>query len=81
MVGIYREPVEVDLNQILWNELVIKSVVTSGVFTDWERTIAMVETGQIKLKPLVSDRFALEDWEELFKRRKKGLLLKGLFVL
>jgi len=81
LVGLFRGPVELDLNLVLWRELVLRSVITSGVFTDWERTIALVEAGRIRLAPLVSDRFTLEDFPEILRRRREGSLIKGIFIL
>lgn len=80
VVGVYRHPVELDLNQILWKELVIRTVVTSGVYTDWKRTLAMAESGQIQLKPFVSHVYPLENWQKLVRQREEGLVIKGLLI-
>jgi|Deesub1362A_J573_1020465.scaffolds.fasta_scaffold00394_3 2-desacetyl-2-hydroxyethyl bacteriochlorophyllide A dehydrogenase len=81
LVGLYPEEVEFGLNTIVMNELELKGTWTSGVFTDWARTIALVEEGRVKMTPLISHRFPLENWEEVINLMEKGACIKTVFIV
>jgi threonine dehydrogenase-like Zn-dependent dehydrogenase len=80
LAGLYPEQVPFGLNAIVTNELEIKGTWTSGVFTDWERTIALVEAGQVRLSPLISHRFPLENWREVVQLMEQGACIKSVFL-
>jgi 2-desacetyl-2-hydroxyethyl bacteriochlorophyllide A dehydrogenase len=81
LVGLYPEVVQLGLNTIVINELEIKGTWTSGVFTDWARAIAMVEAGQVRIKPLLSHSFPLEGWREVLHLMEQGSCIKSVFTL
>jgi 2-desacetyl-2-hydroxyethyl bacteriochlorophyllide A dehydrogenase len=80
LVGLYPEEIPFGLNTIVTNELEIKGTWTSGVFTDWARTIALVGSGQVRLTPLISHRFPLEDWQEVVHLMEQGSCIKSVFT-
>jgi L-iditol 2-dehydrogenase len=80
LVGLYPEDVPIGLNAIVTGELEVKGTWTSGVFTDWMRTIALVEAGQVRLAPLISHRFPLENWREAVQLMEQGACIKSVFV-
>ena len=81
LVGLYPEEISFGLNTIVTNELEVKGTWTSGVFTDWARTIALVEAGQVKMTPLISHRFPLEGWEEIVNLMEQGACIKAIFTM
>jgi L-iditol 2-dehydrogenase len=80
LVGLNPEQVPFGLNAIVTNELEVKGTWTSGVFTDWARTIALVEAGQVRLAPLISHRFPLGNWREVVQLMEEGACIRSLFV-
>lgn len=56
----------IDLNQIHYRELHLHGA-NSSVRRDYEEAIRLIETGKIDPKPLITHRFALEQFNEAFK--------------
>jgi 2-desacetyl-2-hydroxyethyl bacteriochlorophyllide A dehydrogenase len=82
LYAVYRQPLDsFDLNRI-----VLKDLRVFGALSDrhgWESVIALVETGQLQLKSLITHRFPLEDARRAFdsvENRKDGVV-KAVFVL
>ena len=75
-VGLFGQPVELDLEQVAYKELEMKGGIGS-VRSSWRTALALLDSGQVKVLPLVSDMLALRDWEEAFTRfeRQRGVKL------
>lgn len=70
-MGLFSKPVHLDLNA-----LVMKNVHMTGVFAHvpkaWLRTIALLEQGKVKTRPLVTCQLPLEEWQQAFEKVTDG---------
>ena len=73
MVGLVHGPkgdlelrgVPVDTYKIIVKEIDMKGEISQMPY-DWQTAIHLVSTGRVRLKPLVTHTYGLEDWEEAF---------------
>ena len=66
LLGLYSGPVEVDLNQAIFKGLTIKGIYGREMFETWYKAVAMLNSGLV-VDPVISHRFALEDFEAAFE--------------
>jgi 2-desacetyl-2-hydroxyethyl bacteriochlorophyllide A dehydrogenase len=82
LYGIHEFPVkQMDINQIILKDLVIFGALSDR--TGWEDVIALVASGALDLKSLITHRFSLEDGSrayEAVRRREDGLIKAVLLV-
>lgn len=73
-VGLMGEPFEIDFEQIAYKELSVSGSVGSR-WSSWRKALALLGSGAVQTKPLVSEPLPLKDWEEAFRRfeTKEGL--------
>lgn len=76
MAGLYPSPVEVLWNRVVQKEIIVKGSWTSGVFTDWERSLAYVSKGTIDIKPYITHKIPLPQWEEAIELMDTGQCIK-----
>lgn len=79
-IGVLASDVNFNLNIILIKEATIRASLSHSDFA-WKRAIKMVESGQITLKPLITHRFKLEEWEKAFQAFKEQEGVKIIFTL
>lgn len=77
-VGIFGQPITVDIDTVLYKELTYTSGFASTP-TSWRRAIHLLESGRVVLDPLVTDVVPLNDWERAFAATRAGEGMK--FVL
>lgn len=74
-IGLFGKPLEVDLDQIVHKEIQI-----AGTFSQrwevWERALNLIGRGRIRLKPLVTHVFGLEEWMRGFEIAEKRTGIK-----
>lgn len=70
-VGIFGKPVTVSFDQILYKELTVSSG-NASTPSSWRRAMALLETGQVVLDPLVTEVVELSDWERVFAMVRAG---------
>jgi L-iditol 2-dehydrogenase len=71
LYGVHEGPLEeFDLNQIVLRDLRVFGALSDRV--GWERVIEFVESGQLRLKPLITHRFPLERGPEAFELVRQG---------
>lgn len=72
-VGLFGKKIEFDLDLALKKEISITNSYASER-TSWEKTLRMLNYKQVNVKPLISGKFLLEDWEKAFDMaiNKKG---------
>lgn len=80
IIGIpVREQIAVD-----WTKAVFKAVNCdfsfSSSYNSWRRVLSMVSRGLVALKPLITHRAALEEWEEVFRQIQQGKGVKALLL-
>lgn len=80
MVGLYPKATPVEWNDIVKTEKVVKGTWTSGVFTDWQRAVTLVAEGRVKLDPLITHRFPLDEWERGMKLLERGECVKVVLL-
>lgn len=78
LVGIYGRPFELDLDQILYKELIVKGMF-SHKYEAWERAISLYAQGLIQAKPLITHVLPLSQWEEGFQLFEERKALKVIF--
>ena len=78
LVGIYGRPFELDFDQILYKELVVKGMF-SHLYESWEKAIALAAQGLIKTELLITDILPLSEWEVGFTRFAERKALKVIF--
>ncbi len=65
-IGLYGQPVTVDMNQVAMKELrVVGSF--AHVPTAWPRALQLLSRGLVQTRPLVTHQFPLTRWEEAFQ--------------
>jgi len=74
-VGLYNKDIKIDFNNITFKQL---AVFGSLGFTweSWDRSLALLKSGLIKLDSLITHRYKLEEWEEAFHKSKDEDSLK-----
>jgi L-iditol 2-dehydrogenase len=76
-----HESVEMSLNKIFFEEIKLTGS-SSSKPSSWEKAIIIAADGRLKLKPLITHRFSLEDWPKAYamveaSEGSKILLLPG----
>lgn len=78
---VFGIPME-ELSSVPWEQAVKKSATIicsfSSSYHAWEMALALVSSGKITLKPLITHTVPLEDWEKAFNTAETG---KGIKVL
>lgn len=71
IVGVFSEPISLDLRDILFRELLI---VGTRHYTpeEFDKAIALVASGDIDVMPLITDIYPLDKGVEAFERTGKG---------
>lgn len=79
-IGLFGGPIKIDLAAMAYKE-----IRATGSFSQkwsaWLKTMELLRRGKIRLKPLISHKFGLEDWEEAFGIAQSGQGLKVVFSL
>lgn len=81
LLGLPSRPVELDLT----NEIIFKMVHVQGVFgrriwQTWERATTLLRRG-LNIRPIITHRLSLEDYEEAFALLRSGAAGKVIFLL
>lgn len=81
MVSLYEEPPRVDLN-----DLVTKNHAVYGVFAysmeEFEEALGLLQAGKINRKPLITDRFSIDQVHEAFETQCRTTdCFKSVFVM
>ena len=77
-VGIYGKPITIDIDQVLYKELVYTSGFASTP-ASWERAMRLLADGAVELDPLVSEIVPLAEWKRAFAATRDRAGMK--FVL
>ena len=72
-IGLTGRPIPFDIETICYKELHFSGSMASR-YLNWEKGMQLIRQGLVKLAPLASHHFRLDDWEEAFRmfREKKG---------
>jgi len=76
-IGLFGKPVAWDLDQICYKELTVTGS-NASVPSAWTRALDLLDTGMVRLDPLISGVYPLQDWEEAFRTVENRAALKIL---
>ncbi|MCY6381052.1 L-threonine 3-dehydrogenase [Hoeflea prorocentri] len=71
LLGIFHGAVTIDLNKAIFKGLQFKGIYGREMFDTWHKALAMLESG-LDISPILTHRFAFEDFEEGFEVLNKG---------
>jgi L-iditol 2-dehydrogenase len=77
-IGLFGKNVDADLNAVVFKDLTIRGSFASSR-ASWDRAVELAGSGKLDLRALVSDVFALEDYEQAFRHAVGGSGLKVVF--
>ena len=65
-IGLFGKPVGWDLDQVCYKELIVTGS-NASTPESWLRALALLKSGKVQTKPLISGRYPLRGWQEAFK--------------
>ncbi|XP_014768421.1 L-threonine 3-dehydrogenase [Octopus bimaculoides] len=80
MVGLPKEPIHIEntVQDILFKSLTLKTVHGRRIFHTWECCEMLVFSGQVDVKPLITHKFPMREFEEAFKTIFSGKCVKAI---
>ncbi len=67
LLGIFGEPVAVDLSNLVIEKGVrLHGIFGRRIYDTWERTQDLLRSGALDVKPILTHRFDLADWQQAF---------------
>jgi len=79
ILGIYEERVTLDLNSdIIFKKIRMYGITGRKLFSTWYKTSHFLSSGLVDLKPVITHKFALKDYERgiiLMKNGKCGKVI------
>lgn len=76
-VGIYSKPFQVDFDQIVMNELQVYGVY-GFVWSSWEKSLVLLRDKKVDVRPVITHKLPLSQWEEGFENIRNGSGIKVL---
>jgi len=71
LLGIPTGEVNLDMNQVIFKGLVLKGIYGREMFETWYKMTAMLTSG-LDVSPVLTHRFAVEDWLKAFETMRTG---------
>ena len=71
MLGLFKEPMPIDWNQIVLNMLTIKGIYGREMYETWYAMTVMLQSG-LDLSPVITHRFAAQDHQQAFAAAQTG---------
>jgi len=71
LLGIMSEPYRMDLNQVVFNGLMIKGIYGREMFETWYKMTSMIQTG-LDISPVITHRFHYTEYEQAFAVMRSG---------
>lgn len=73
-IGLPRQPLTLDFSLIAYKELVVRGSLGQR-WSAWCRALSLLESGQVKVRPLITHQLPLAEWERAFEmfERREGL--------
>ena len=78
-IGLFGNPVAWDLDQVCYKELVVTGS-NASVPAAWLRALQLLQTGQVRTKPLITDIREITEWREAFEGFERRHGVKTLFI-
>ncbi len=77
LLGLPDGPVTLDLaDQVIFKEARILGITGREMFRTWQQTTTLLSTGRVDVTPVITHRFALEEFEEAFATAGSGRAAK-----
>ncbi|HRL10887.1 MAG TPA: zinc-binding dehydrogenase, partial [Aggregatilineales bacterium] len=64
-IGLFGKPVAWDLDQVCFRELTVTGS-NASVPSAWDRALALLASGQVDTRPLISNVYPVTEWESAF---------------
>lgn len=71
LLGIPPDKTAIDWNLVIFKSLIIKGIYGREMFETWYKMMAMLESG-LKIEPIITHHFPVDDFEEAFKLAASG---------
>ncbi|MBT8079826.1 MAG: L-threonine 3-dehydrogenase [Gammaproteobacteria bacterium] len=71
LLGIPPGETAIDWNQVIFKGLLLKGIYGREMFETWYKMSSMLQSG-LKIEPIITHRFALEDYQEAFELMESG---------
>jgi len=71
MLGIPAEEIAIDWNTVVFNMLTIKGIYGREMYETWYMMTVLLQSG-LDISPVITHRFAVDDFEEAFATAKSG---------
>jgi L-iditol 2-dehydrogenase len=78
-VGLFGNAVSWDLDQLCYKELRLSGS-NASVPSAWRKALALLTSGQVQTRPLISDVWPITDWPQAFERFEKRDGFKLLLI-
>jgi L-iditol 2-dehydrogenase len=78
-VGLFGKPVQADMDQMVFKDLIMRGSFTSSR-SSWRRALELTGNGLVNTRPLVSDVFPLSEWQAAFTKATDRSGLKVAFI-
>lgn len=80
MLGIPKQALHIEnpLPNVIFKSLTIKTIHGRKIFHTWEESEKILASGKVDLSPIVSHRFKLDQWQEVYKTLLTGQAMKIL---
>jgi threonine 3-dehydrogenase len=81
LLGLPDGPVTLDLNdQVIFKEARILGITGREMFRTWQQTTTLLSTGRVDVTPVITHRFALQDFDEAFAIAASGHAAKVIML-
>ena len=64
-MGLFGKNINLDFNRVVFKELRVQGVFSSN-WRSWDRADRLISQGRVRLRPLISHRFPLSEWQQAF---------------
>jgi threonine 3-dehydrogenase len=71
VLGIPAKEMAIDLRQVIFNMITIKGIYGREMYDTWYKMSVMIESG-LDISPVITHRFALEDFQQGFDAMISG---------
>ncbi len=78
-IGLFGKDINLNMDLLVYNEISVTTSFASEP-SSWEIALRLLKNDQIKLEPLVSNKFPLEKWKDAFKMVMNGEGYKVLLI-
>ncbi|MBZ0299871.1 MAG: zinc-binding dehydrogenase [Anaerolineae bacterium] len=66
-IGLFGKPIAWDLDQVCYKELVVTGS-NASVPSAWDKALKLLDAGVVRTAPLITDTFAITEWENAFQK-------------